>query len=47
MLLPATLAVLAAWLAFVWLFDPDGFREARRKHTERSRAHAGHRHVTE
>ena len=29
MLLFETLAVIALWLAFVWIVDPDGFREAR------------------
>ena len=30
MLLFETLAVLALWLAFVWIYDPDGFRVARK-----------------
>jgi hypothetical protein len=29
MLLSVTLTVLAVWLAFVWFFDPDGFRGQR------------------
>ena len=29
MLMFETLAVLAAWLAFIWIFDPDGFRDDR------------------
>lgn len=29
MLLFETLAVIALWLAFVWIVDPDGFRETR------------------
>jgi hypothetical protein len=24
-----TVAVIALWLAFVWIFDPDEFRETR------------------
>jgi hypothetical protein len=32
-MLTATILVLALWLAFVWIVDPDGFGEtARRKH---------------
>jgi hypothetical protein len=27
MLLTSTLIVLALWLAFIWLFDPDGIRK--------------------
>jgi hypothetical protein len=42
MLLSGALAVLAASLAFVWFFDPDGFREARRVRAERSRASGRH-----
>ncbi len=29
MLLTGTLIVLAAWLAFIWFADPDGFRRRR------------------
>jgi hypothetical protein len=29
-MLAATFLVLVAWLAFVWIFDPDGFRGANR-----------------
>jgi hypothetical protein len=29
MMLFGTLAVIALWLAFVWICDPDGFGEAR------------------
>ena len=35
MLLSGTLVVLTIWLSFVWFFDPDGFREARRIHAVR------------
>jgi hypothetical protein len=37
MLMFGTLAVLTAWLAFIWIFDPDGFRDARMK-TQKVRA---------
>jgi hypothetical protein len=30
MMLAATITVLLAWLAFVWIVDPDGFRKPRR-----------------
>jgi hypothetical protein len=30
MLLIGTITVLALWLAFLWLADPDGVREGRR-----------------
>ena len=31
MVISATLVLLAFWLAVVWHFDIDGFRESRRK----------------
>jgi len=40
MVMFGTLAVLAAWLAFVWIFDPDGFRDTRTAHAaSRARGH--------
>jgi hypothetical protein len=30
MMLAATIAVLLAWFAFVWIVDPDGFGKPRR-----------------
>jgi hypothetical protein len=38
MLIIGTLVVLALWLAFVWRFDPDGFREASRKRVVKSQS---------
>ena len=39
MLMFGTLAVLATWLAFIWIFDPDGFTDGRMK-TQRVRSPA-------
>lgn len=35
MLTISTLAVLSAWLAFIWIVDPDGFRARSRGAVEK------------
>ena len=44
MLLFETLAVIALWSAFVWIVDPDGFREAR-THAALARARGTGQHT--
>jgi hypothetical protein len=38
MLLMSTLAALSAWLAFIWIVDPDGFRARSRLAAEKRRS---------
>jgi hypothetical protein len=35
MMLAATILVLAVWLAFIWICDPDGYRETSRRNRRR------------
>jgi hypothetical protein len=34
MIVAATLIVLALWIAFIWFFDPDGYRKATARYPE-------------
>jgi hypothetical protein len=36
MMVAETILVLAVWLAFIWICDPDGFREAARRKERRA-----------
>ena len=42
MLLAGTLVVLALWLGFVFIVDPDGFRKRRGAHARRSQSPRSH-----
>lgn len=38
MLMASTLLCLSAWMAFIWIVDPDGFRRGNRGAPEDRRA---------
>lgn len=36
MMMAELILVLSVWLAFIWVCDPDGFREAERRNERRA-----------